>query len=236
MIHNPLHNIHPWRGALDAFKSLESGDREKLQIWERCRQVTLEELHRNYEKLNVSFDLYHGESMYGQRSSDQVLTLLGNKSLLKVTEDGRTLIPLERTNVTVKKSDGSSLYITRDIAAAVDRKENLNFDQMFYVVDNSQGTHFANLFEVLQRLGCEWSADCQHVKFGKILAMSTRRGKMVLMSDILEEVTARMLENQDKSANTRVTGEAREAAAEALGVTALIVADLGNIDLYLTSN
>ena len=213
--------------ALDSFKSLESGDSEKLQIWDRCRQLTLEELNKNYSKLNVAFDCYHGESMYGQKSLNQVLTLLENRNLIKVTDDGRTVIPLERTNVTVKKSDGSSLYITRDIAAAIDRNESFNFDKMFYVVDNSQGTHFNNLFEVLRRLGCEWSGDCHHVKFGKIMGMSTRRGQMVLMSDILEEATARMRENQDKSANTRVAEEDREAVAEAVGVSALIVADLG---------
>ena len=213
--------------ALDAFKSLESGDSEKLEIWDRCRQVTLEELNRNYSKLNVTFDLYHGESMYGQNSSTEVMTLLAQKNLLKVTDDGRTVIPLERTNVTVQKSDGSSLYITRDIAAAIERKETLNFDKMFYVVDNSQGTHFNNLFEVLRSLGCEWSAECHHVKFGKIMGMSTRRGQMVLMTDILEEAVARMRDNQDKSANTRVAEEDREAVAEAVGVSALIVADLG---------
>ena len=149
------------------------------------------------------------------------------KNLMKMTDDGRTVIPLERTNVTVQKSDGSSLYITRDIAAAIDRKESFNFDKMFYVVDNSQGTHFNNLFEVLRRLGCEWSGHCHHVKFGKIMGMSTRRGQMVLMSDILEEAAARMRENQDKSANTRVAEEDRQAVAEAVGVSALIVADLG---------
>ena len=152
---------------------------------------------------------------------------MGKRNLLKVTDDGRTVIPLERTNVTVKKSDGSSLYITRDIAAAMDRKKSLNFDKMFYVVDNSQGTHFNNLFEVLRRLGCEWSGECHHVKFGKIMGMSTRRGQMVLMSDILEEAVARMRDNQDKSANTRVAEEDRDAVAEAVGVSALIVADLG---------
>ena len=213
--------------ALDAFKSLESGDSGKLEIWDRCRAVTLEELNKNYSKLNVKFDLYHGESMYGQNCSNQVMTLLENKNLLQVTDDGRTVIPLEKTNVTVQKSDGSSLYITRDIAAAIDRKDSLDFDQMFYVVDNSQGTHFNNLFEVLRRLGFEWSGDLHHVKFGKIMGMSTRRGQMVLMSDILEEATARMRENQDKSANTRVAEEDRDAVAEAVGVSALIVADLG---------
>ena len=213
--------------ALDAFKSLESGDSEKLEIWDQCRQVTLEELNRNYSKLNVTFDLYHGESMYGQNSSKKVMTLLDKENLLKVTDDGRTVIPLERTNVTVQKSDGSSLYITRDIAAAIDRKESLNFDKMFYVVDNSQGTHFNNLFEVLRRLGCGWSSECHHVKFGKIMGMSTRKGQMVLMSDILEEAVTRMRDSQDRSANTRVTEEDREAVAEAVGVSALIVADLG---------
>ena len=212
--------------AQTAFKDLESGDQTKLGIWKHCRDVTIEELKQNYRTLNVHFDHYHGESMYGSAECSDVMALLASKQLLQVTGDGRTVVPLDRTNVTVKKSDGSSLYISRDIAAALDRKSKFSFDKMYYVVDNSQGTHFNNLFEILRRLGCAWAGDCSHVKFGKVLGMSTRRGQLVLMSDILEEATARMLEGQERSANTRVQGEERRQVAAGLGVSALVVGDL----------
>ena len=164
--------------------------------------------------------------MYRSAECGDVMALLDSKQLLQVTADGRTVVPLDRTNVTVKKSDGSSLYISRDIAAALDRKTKFSFDKLYYVVDNSQGTHFNNLFEILRRLGCAWAGDCHHVKFGKVLGMSTRRGQLVLMSDILEEATARMLDGQERSANTRVQGEERRQVAAGLGVSALVVGDL----------
>ena len=121
-----------------------------------------------------------------------------------LVDDGRKVIDLDEKIVTIVKSDGTSLYITRDIAAALDRREKFGFEKMIYVVDNAQGYHFQNLFKILSRLGCGWSQECQHVKFGKILGISTRRGNMVYISDLMEEATEIMLENQEKSENTRI--------------------------------
>ena len=212
--------------ALENFNLLENGDIEKEAIWEICKSLTIEELNKNYDKLGISFDQYHGESEYSKNKSVEVLKLLEEKNLLKQSDDGRTIIPLDKTNVTVTKSDGTSLYISRDIAAALDRKKLYNFDKMYYVVDNSQGPHFHNLFEILRRMGCSWADDCHHVKFGKIQGMSTRQGNIVLMNDILEEAKMRMMENQDKSNNTKVTEDDREATAQYVGISALIINDL----------
>ena len=100
-------------------------------------------------------------------------------------DDRRKAIDLDE-----KKSDGtSSLYITRDIAAALDRREKFGFEKMIYVEDNAQGHHFQNLFRILSRLGWGWSQKCQHVKFQKILGISSRRGNMVYISDLMEEAT-----------------------------------------------
>ena len=213
--------------AQTAFNDLEYGDKDKEKVWQYCRDVTIEELQKNYAKLNVRFDHFHGESMYRKSQAAQVLELLQNKKMLKLTDDGRTVIPLKNNNVTVQKSDGSSLYISRDIAAALDRRERLQFDKMFYVVDNSQGTHFNNLFEILRGLGCDWWEQVSHVKFGKIQGMSTRAGTIVLMSDIIEEARVRMMAAQDRSVNTRVEGDQeRSRVAEMVGLSALIVNDL----------
>ena len=212
--------------AKRAFRELEEGDRDKVDLWEQCRDLTILELEKNYKTLNINFDHYHGESMYSKDKSASVLELMERLGLLKVTEDGRTVVELERSRVTVRKSDGSGLYISRDVAAALDRAERFQFDRMFYVVDNSQGTHFKNLFEILRKLNCSWADSCQHVKFGKIQGLSTRKGNIVYLTDILEEATRIMLENQEKSANTRVAGEERRVVAEQVGISALIVADL----------
>ena len=125
--------------------------------------------------------------------------------------------------MTIIKSDGISLYIRRDIAAALDRREKFGFEKMIYVVDNAQGYHFQNLFKTLSRLVCGWSQECQHVKFGKILGISTRRGNMVYISDLMEEATEIMLENQEKSENTRIFGEDKLENAEAVGISAWII-------------
>lgn len=213
--------------ARSAFSDLENGDEDKFEIWKMCRVLTIKELKKNYAKLNVTFDYFHGESMYSLSKSKQVIKKLRECNLVKDLEDGRTVMDLdEKNSVTIIKSDGSSLYISRDIAAALDRKEKFGFEEMIYVVDNAQGSHFQNLFKILTMLGCEWSEQCQHVKFGKILGISTRRGNMVYISDLMEEATQIMLENQDKSENTRIGGEEKLENAEAVGISALIINDL----------
>ena len=212
--------------AKTAFRKLEEGDKEKVDFWENCRRLTISELEKSYKTLNINFDHYHGESMYSKEKSAATIEMMERLGLLKVVDDGRKVVELERSKVTVKKSDGSGLYISRDIAAALDRAKRFNFDQMFYVVDNSQGTHFNNLFEILRKLNCEWADSCQHVKFGKILGLSTRKGNIVYLTDILEEATNIMLENQEKSANTRVVGQDKLVVAEQVGISALIVNDL----------
>ena len=212
--------------AKTAFKELEEGDQDKVDFWEHCRRLTILELEKNYKTLNINFDHYHGESMYSKDKSAAVLKMMDEQGMLRVEDDGRTVVDLERSKVTVKKSDGSSLYISRDIAAALDRAERYNFDLMFYVVDNSQGTHFNNLFEILRKLNCSWADSCQHVKFGKIQGLSTRKGSIVYLTDILEEATSIMLENQEKSVNTRVQELDKLMVAEQVGISALIVNDL----------
>jgi len=214
--------------ARNAFNSLENGDEEKLEIWKTCRELTIKELNKNYTKLNVSFDHYHGESMYSLDKSDKIMHELKEHGLLRTLEDGRTVIDLDdKHRVTLIKSDGSSLYITRDIAAAVHRREEFLFDELIYVVDNAQGNHFSNLFRILQMLGHDWSGHCRHVRFGKILGISTRKGNMVYISDLLEEATNIMLENQEKSKNTRIfTENEKRENAELVGISALIVNDL----------
>jgi len=194
------------------------------------REVSVEELERSYRRLGVRFDLYHGESMYSSSRSAQVLEDLEARGAVEVLEDGRKVVqgsPHSRSasKVTVVKSDGTGLYITRDLAAAIDRKERYNFDRMYYVVDNDQQSHFRNIFHILgDLLGHEWSKDCHHVRFGRILGMSTRKGSMVTVEQLLQEAMVVMEENQRRSPNTRVPQGGD--SAERMAVSALVIHDL----------
>jgi len=213
--------------ARDAFTKLENGDEELLNQWSQLREYTRQELQKTYKRLNINFDYFHGEAMYGSDKNTEVIKDMVEKGVLKRHDDGKQVVEIDKdTIVTVVKSDGSSLYASRDIAAALDRKNTFNFDKMCYVVDASQGSHFKNLFQILRLLGHEWSSSCQHVMFGKILGMSTRRGTMVYLSDVLDEARDIMLEMQDKSPNTRIQDQDRLQVADSVGISAVIVNDL----------
>lgn len=126
------------------------------------------------------------------------------------------------------KSDGSSLYLSRDLAAALDRFRRFRFDRMLYVVEKAQSDHFTALKTILTKMGCQWAADSgvQHVAFGRIQGMSTRRGTAVLLNDLLDEAHSRMKANQLASPNTRVDVSASPEVTDRLAVSSVIVHDL----------
>lgn len=218
--------------ALEAkrlFAKLEDGEADLRSQWRDIREATIKALEAVYARLGIHFDHYHGESMYGDDLTRQnTLRVLKENKLLTLMEDGRQVIDLDaNTRVIVTKSDGSSLYITRDIAAALHRIESMKPDKMLYVVDQGQAVHFSNLFRILERLG--WPVSGQvlgHIQFGKILGMSTRKGTAVFLSDILDEAKERMGQRMDESPNTRVEAQDKEAVADVLGITAVAINDL----------
>jgi len=193
---------------------------------------TVEELEKTYKRLNVSIDVYHGESMYSNQHNN-VTNLLEKKGLLVKLEDGRAVVKIKNTNdshknVIIKKSDGSSLYITRDIAAAIDRKTQFDFDKMLYVVEKAQSDHFKNLFEIMNLMEQRWSQGLKHISFGRIKGMSSRKGTSVFLSDILDEGQSKMIEQQKRSPNTKVTqndGDFHE-IADILAISAVVCNDL----------
>jgi len=213
--------------ARQAFAKLEEGHQQSLQDWKICREMSVESLEVAYKRLGIKFDHFDGESMYGGQASDQVVQSLERAGLLQEDEKGRKVVEGDNGSlVTIVKSDGSTLYITRDLAAAMDRKERFQIDKMYYVVDNDQQPHFKNIFHILGKLGHAWSQHCQHIRFGKILGMSTRKGSMVTVEELLKEAKAVMVESQLKSRNTRVEGVEGDATADILAVSALIALDL----------
>ena len=126
--------------ARQAFTKLEEGDQQSLLDWKICRDMSVESLEVAYKRLGIKFDHYDGESMYGGQASAQVMESLENADLLQIDDNGRKVVEVDTGSVTIVKSDGSTLYITRDLAAAMDRQERFQFDRMYYVVDNDQPT------------------------------------------------------------------------------------------------
>jgi arginyl-tRNA synthetase len=189
--------------ARKAFAVLESGDASYQVLWEAFREVTLKELKRLYAVLNVGFDAYVGEAFFANRL-DGVLKLLQSKNLL-VESQGAEVVELSDFGMPpalIRKTDGSTLYITRDLAAALYRHEHYAFEYCLYVVDNGQSLHFQQLFKVLELLGEEWYARCEHVPFGLVLIKSeegnwekgkTRSGQYRQLKDVLDAACDKIL-------------------------------------------
>ena len=218
--------------AKEIFARLDNADTTLIKQWELIRKITVDELERTYKRLNIYMTVYHGESMYSDKQNN-VADMLEEKGILKKLEDGREFVEIEDMNETiknviVKKSDGSSLYITRDIAAAIDRQKQFDFDKMLYVVERAQSEHFKNLFNVLNKMGLNWSQRLEHVSFGRIKGMSSRKGTSVFLSDILDEGKIKMIEQQKKSPNTRVllSDDDHHEIADVLAISAVVCNDL----------
>ncbi|KAM4042175.1 putative arginine--tRNA ligase, mitochondrial isoform 1-T1 [Anomaloglossus baeobatrachus] len=216
------------QSAYEFMKKLESGHPQALSLWTHFRGLSIEEYSKVYKRLGVQFDEYSGESFYIEKSQD-VLNLLQNKNILTITKDGTGVVDLTENRdmsaySTVMRSDRTSLYITRDIAAAIDRMEKYNFDEMVYVTDKSQQKHFQNLFKILKMLGKDKVNHCHHVMFGRVQGMQTRRGDVVFLEDVLDEARARMLQNMAKTESNKPIEDPAD-TAEKIGVAALIIQD-----------
>ncbi|XP_064412306.1 probable arginine--tRNA ligase, mitochondrial [Latimeria chalumnae] len=216
------------KSAQEFFRQLERGDREALLLWKHFREISIEEYARIYKRLGIQFDEYSGESIY-QKKSQEVLKLLETQGLLKRTTRGTGVVDLSEHGdmsfyATVVRSDGTALYLTRDLAAAIDRMNTHNFNKMIYVTDKSQQPHFQQVFQTLSIMGYPWAKSCQHVPFGLVQGMSTRRGEVVFLEDVLDEVCSRMLQNMEASQTTKELENPKE-TAEKVGMAALIIQD-----------
>ena len=174
------------------FKKLEDGDEETTALWSYFREQSLVEFKRVYDMLGVSFDSYNGEAFYSDKM-DEVVEILRDKGLLAESE-GAQVVDLSDMNMPpciILKSDGATIYATRDIAAALYRHRTYHFDKNIYVVGLPQSLHFKQIFETMKRAGWEWSKDCVHVGFGLVKLpgknMSTRHGDVVFLEDVLNE-------------------------------------------------
>jgi arginyl-tRNA synthetase len=212
------------------FKLLEDGDSESLKLWEWFKNESLLEFNKTYDLLGIkSFDSYNGEAFYNDKM-DAVVEELEKKDLLE-TSDGAEIVRLndEMPPALIKKSDGATLYITRDLAAAFYRKNNYNFDEALYVVGNEQTLHFSQLKAVLTKMGYDWSQNVHHISFGLILQdgkkMSTRQGKSIKLHDVLVEA----IELARKYIDERSAElDNKDEVSRQIGVGAVIFNDLKN--------
>lgn len=212
------------------FKKLEDGDEEALSLWQWFRDESLKEFTDIYDLLEVKFDSFNGEAFYNDKM-DEIVTMLEEKHLLK-EDKGAEIVDLSAYDLNpalIRKSDGATLYITRDLAAALYRKRTYDFGQSLYVVGNEQSNHFKQLKAVLKEMGFDWAEDMHHVPFGLITKdgkkLSTRKGKIILLAEVLNEAIA-LAKAQIVEKNP--TLENKEEVARQVGVGAVVFHDLKN--------
>lgn len=182
--------------ARNIFHSLEKGSIQEVNRWKNYIEYTSKELRAMYNRLGVTFDEYNYESMYNAGHIRKVVEELKDRNVIQTDKDGKQYVKFNNRLVTLIKSDGSTLYLSRDLAAAIDRYERYKFDAMYYVVDNAQTDHFNALKYILHEMDKPWAHRLHHVKFGRIHGMSTRKGTSVFLSDILDEIKTITLERQ----------------------------------------
>ena len=209
---------------------MEAGDPDALELWRRFRELSIDKYIDTYSRLNIKYDVYSGESQVTKETIQKVLDLL-RKDGISHRSQGAEVIDLTQSNkklgsVVVKKSDGTTLYITRDIGAAIDRYENYHFDKMIYVVASQQNLHVAQLIEILQKMGFKWANNLEHVNFGMVQGMSTRRGTVVFLDTILEEARDKMLHVMKKNEAKYAQIENPDEVADLVGISAVMIQDM----------
>lgn len=216
--------------ARERFKQLESGDEDATKIWQLFKEISMKEFDKIYKMLGISFDYYTGESFYNEMLDDTVRRI-EEAGLLELSDKAQ-VVNLDKYDMPpclIRKADDASLYATRDICAAEYRKKKFDFHKMVYVVGSEQKLHFRQFKQVLGLMGYDWVETCHHVDFGlvkfKEAKMSTRKGTVILLEDLLNESVLR--------ANTIIERknpdlENRSEVAEAVGIGAIIFSDLKN--------
>ncbi|WP_326717255.1 arginine--tRNA ligase [Vagococcus jeotgali] len=212
------------------FKKLEDADPEAVALWEWFKEESLKEFQQVYDILNITFDSTNGESFYNDKM-DPIIEELENQSLL-ISDKGADIVDLSAYDLNpalIKKSDGATLYITRDLAAAEYRINNYDFAESLYVVGNEQSDHFKQLKAVLKEMGYDWSEDIKHIPFGLITSggkkLSTRKGNVILLEEVLQQAIKETKGNIEEK-NPEL--ENKDEVARQVGVGAVVFHDLKN--------
>ncbi len=220
-------------GAREWFKKMEDGDRKALMLWKIFKNFSLKDFKRIYKIFGIKFDIIAGESEYNKKMK-KVIEELKEKKLLKKSK-GAWLVDLKKYGLDValiQKTDGTTLYITRDLASAIDRYKKYKFDTMIYEVGQEQKLYFKQLFKVLELMGYEWAKNCIHVEHGHYLdkdgkKFATRKGKTVFMEDILDKTTD-LAKKEIKKRVSRISKDELEKRALKIAISAIFYGDLKN--------
>lgn len=212
------------------FKKLEDGDEEATHLWKWFRDESLKEFMDIYDELDIEFDSFNGESFYNDKM-DEVVDMLEDKGLLEESQ-GAQVVNLDDEDLNVamiKRTDGATLYMTRDLAAAIFRKRNYNFVKSLYVVGGEQREHFQQMKAVLKKMGFDWADEIEHVSFGLITVdgkkLSTRSGRIILLKDVLDD-SVELAQEQIEEKNPALPN--KEEVAHEVGVGAVVFHDLMN--------
>ena len=216
--------------ARSYFKRMEQGDEEALGIWRRFRDLSIERYKEIYKRLNIEYDSYSGESQVLKETMDMAGKIFEEKGLVK-EDQGAKLIDLQPFSkklgkCIVQKKDGTTLYITRDVGAAIQRQEEYKFDKMIYVVASQQDLHLAQFFKILELMGYDWASKLHHVTFGMVQGMSTRKGTVVFLDNILEETKQKMHEVMKQNEVKYAQIENPEEVADLVGISAVMIQDM----------
>lgn len=212
------------------FKAMEDGDESALALWRRFRDLSISKYTKTYERLNIHYTEYSGESQVSNDSMQFVIDLLEQKKLLYV-DRGAKLIDFKPYSkklgkALIQKSDGASLYLTRDLGAAMERYNKYKFDKMIYVVAAQQDLHLAQLFKLMELCEFPWAKNMQHINFGMVQGMSTRRGTVVFLDTILEETKQAMHEVMKKNEAKYDQVENPDDVADLVGISAVMIQDM----------
>lgn len=212
------------------FKELEDKNPEAIELWQWIRDISLKEFNRVYDMLNISFDSYAGESFYSDKMP-AVLEEMKKKGIVQESE-GALIVDLEPYGMPpalIMKKDGSTLYTTRDIAAAIYRKDHYDFYKNLYVVASQQNLHFKAWIKIVELMGHQWAKDCIHIPFGMVSleegTLSTRKGRVVFLEDVLNtaiENTLKIIEERNPNL------ENKKNVAKQIGIGAILFQELFN--------
>jgi arginyl-tRNA synthetase len=208
------------------FKKIEDGDPAAIAEWREFRNTSIAEFLRVYSRMGIEFTAIEGESFYTkalEKTVDEVRKQPGTE-----ISDGAEIAKVDaKPPILLKTRDGTTLYITRDIAAAIDRYERFQFERSLYVVAADQALHFEQLFKLLGAMGKEWAKKCKHIAFGRVHGMSTRHGNVVFLDDVLDESVQKAREICEQS--DRIDRDRLDETVEAIGVGGLVFGDLKNL-------
>ncbi|KAF3936348.1 hypothetical protein ABW19_dt0210535 [Dactylella cylindrospora] len=213
------------------FKKMEDGEPNALALWKRFRDLSIVKCEKVYARLNIKFDIYSGESQVDPNTMAMASKIMEEKGI-SVDSEGAKIVDFpshgykKLGKAIIQKKDGTTLYLTRDIGAAIERYDKYKFDKMIYVVSSQQDLHLEQLFTILRLMGMDFVEKCIHINFGLVAGMKTRSGEVVFLDSILDEVAEAMHEVMKKNQDKYQQVENPEEVADTVGKSAIMIQDM----------